>query len=293
MRRIAIIIPLLLLLVSPITVSAEPQDFVDDLRDILPDDLPFDATDPEQLSQAVGFEIILAEIYELLRDDGAAIFSFLFSLFGIVVLAALGRTVDERLRPAVRTATSAVATVTIAGMILPAIEAVGGAMVQICDFFGKLMPIFSAINLAGGGINSATVSSTGMSITLSVIGGLSTRVLLLSSAMLFALCMLADLGGVGDGLLRGVRSFFSWGIGIVCFLFGALLALQTVISGASDGILMRTARFAASGSIPIVGNTVSGAMSTLASGLSYVKSITGTASIFVIGWIAMSPLVLL
>ena len=293
MRRLAVILPILLLLLSPVTASAEPQDYVEELEQILPDGLPFDATDPESLSEAVGFEAILLEIYGVLKDEGAELLSFLLTLIGIATLAALGRTVDVRLRPAVSAAISAVASVTVVSVILPAVSAVGEAMAEVGDFFSGLVPIFSGITLAGGGVSTAAVSAAGMSISLTVIGSFSTRVLTLCVTMLFVFGMLADLGGIGEGMMRGVRSFFLRGIGVVCFLFGSILTLQTVISGASDGMMMRTAKFAATSTIPVVGTTVSGAMGTLGAGLSYVKGISGTAALAVIGWIALSPLVLL
>ena len=293
MRRLAFVVAILLFLLSPVTASAEPQDYIDDFGEALPDGLPFDPESPESLSRAVGFEAILIEIAAILEDKGAELLSFLLTLVGIATLAALGRSVDAELRPTVSAAISAVSAVTVASRVLPVISAVGSAMGEISDFFGSLIPIFSGITLAGGGVSTATVSAAGMSISLAVIESFSTRVLSLSVALLFILGMLSDLGGVSGGLLRGTRNLFTRGIGIVCFLFGTVLALQTVISGASDSAMMRTARFAASSTIPVVGNTVGGAIGTLAAGLSYVKGITGSSAIAAILWISLSPVLLL
>ncbi len=293
MRRAVFVIAILLLVLSPVRATAAPEDYIDDLEQVLPDELPFDATDPNSLSLAVGFERILLEIGGILKDKGGELVSFLLTLVGIVTMAALGRSVDTELRPTVSAAISAVSAVMVASRILPAVSAVGEAMCEVSDLFGGLIPIFSGITIAGGGVNTAAVSATGMSISLSVIGSLTTRVLTAAATTLFVFGMLSDLGGVGGGLVRGVRSFFSRGIGIVCFLFGATLAIQTVISGASDSAVMRTAKFAASSTIPVVGSTVSGAIGTLAAGLSYVKGIAGAASIAAIASISLAPLMLL
>ena len=56
---------------------------------------------------------------------------------------------------------------------------------------------------------------------------------------------------------------------------------------------MRAVRYAASGLIPVVGSTVSGAISTLAAGLGYARSIVGGGAILVILYMALSPLILL
>lgn len=293
MRRLALIIPLLLLLLSPVTAAAEPEDYLGELEEALPEELPFDATDPEALSRAVGFEAILLEIYSVLASEGEGLVGFLLTLLGIAAVYALADSVDVAVRPATSAAISAIGAVAVARRILPAVRAVGVAMSEVSDFFGRLIPIFTGITVAGGGVSTATVGAMGMSVSLAVIGEISGRVLTFAVSMLFVFGMLSDLGGVGEGLLRSVRSFFTRGVGIIAFLFGATLALQTALSAASDGVLVRTAKFAAASSIPVVGSTVGGAVGTLAAGLSYVKEIAGTASVAVIGWISLSPLVLL
>jgi hypothetical protein len=92
---------------------------------------------------------------------------------------------------------------------------------------------------------------------------------------------------------RGVRNLFMWLVGITTALITGTLALQTLIDTASDSTAMRAARYAASGMIPVVGSTVSGALSTLAAGLTYAKSFIGVGAILVIVTFALSPLIML
>ena len=76
-------------------------------------------------------------------------------------------------------------------------------------------------------------------------------------------------------------------------MLGGTMALQTVIASASDGMLIRSAKFTASSSIPIVGGAVSGALSTLAAGLSYAKSIVGGGSLVLMLTVTLSPIIIL
>ena len=87
-----------------------------------------------------------------------------------------------------------------------------------------------------------------------------------------------------------MKSFFSWGIGILCAVSTAALAIQSVVASAKDSASLRAARYAASGLIPIVGSTVASALSTLAGGLAYAKSTVGATSIAVILTLALVPL---
>ena len=76
-------------------------------------------------------------------------------------------------------------------------------------------------------------------------------------------------------------------------LLTAAYSLQTIISSAADSAAMRAAKYAASGMIPVVGGAVSGALSTLTSGLSYVKSVIGAGAVVSVVSIVLSPLVIM
>jgi hypothetical protein len=56
---------------------------------------------------------------------------------------------------------------------------------------------------------------------------------------------------------------------------------------------IRSAKYAASGTIPIVGNAVAGALGLVFGGISYARSIVGTGAIAVILSLVLSPLVTL
>jgi stage III sporulation protein AE len=92
---------------------------------------------------------------------------------------------------------------------------------------------------------------------------------------------------------KGIRSLFFWAIGIFTTIITAVFSLQTLISSAADSAAMRSAKYMASGLIPVVGATVSGALSTLAAGISYAKGIIGAGAIIAILSIISAPLVTL
>ena len=90
-----------------------------------------------------------------------------------------------------------------------------------------------------------------------------------------------------------MKKLFSWFLGIVTVMISGTLSLQTMVASARDCAAMRAAKYAASGMIPVVGSTVAAALSTLASGVSYVKGIVGGGAVFVLISIMLSPLVLM
>ena len=294
MKRLALIIPIVLALLLPLNAAAESgEDYIMDFNGALPEDMQDTLDGAEKIIDAVGFKSIIVEIAGILEEEGRGIFGFLLTLIALSIALSLAACVDMRMRHIAVSASSVICAVLVFERMHPAVRAVGEALSDASEFFGRLIPILTGISAAGGGVNAATVGATGMSLTLGVIGAFSTEVLTYAVSALFVLGMIADLDSIGAGLAGAVRSFLLWGLGIVTFLLGATVALQTVIASAGDGMLMRTARYAASGSIPLVGGAVSGALSTLAAGLSYAKGVIGGGSVAALVGIVSAPLVLL
>lgn len=295
MKRLAVIFAVLLLVALPVRASAKgAEEYISDFSSLIPEDMSDKLNDADALTGAVGFESVISEIFDVLSNNGGALAAFLSMLIGLSLLIALSGTLEGALAGSVRSAVSAISAVAIFGGISTLVKTASAALSEMTSFFEKLIPIFVGVTFAGGGVSSAGVGATGMSLTLGVIGGFSGEVLGSVVSLMFALGLISDLGGGSiTGLLKSARGFFTWGIGILTFLLGATLALQTVIASASDSMLMRSAKFTASGMIPIVGGSVSGAISTLASGLSYAKSFIGIGAVSVIAAIALAPIILM
>ena len=292
MKVLAVLLALALVM-TPIFASAAPEDYLNDFNEALPDGLKGSLDDVAELGERASFKTVLSEIFEVISSNGKSLISFLLMLISLAVLAALAELADTRLRPAAVTAVSVICAVLIFERIRPLVASTGAALEDATSLFSALVPIFTAITASGGGVGTAAAGATGMSISLGVIGFLSSEVMTYAVFMMFILGMLPDSEGIASGVLRAARSFFGFGIGIICFLLGATLSLQTVIASASDGMLIRSAKFTISSSIPIVGGAVSGALSTLAAGLSYAKGIVGGGSIVAVVAITLSPIVLL
>ena len=130
--------------------------------------------------------------------------------------------------------------------------------------------------------------------TLSLVSSLGERIFLPLLALGLAVSLLSAFKN--DCILavgRGIKGVFMWIIGIVGAILTAAVSLQTLVASAVDTASIRAARYAASGLIPVVGSTVSSALSTLASGLSYAKGIVGGGAVAVLVSICLSPLILL
>ena len=62
-------------------------------------------------------------------------------------------------------------------------------------------------------------------------------------------------------------------------IFMSILSAQTFVSNSADSVLIRTAKFAVSNGVPIVGGTISDAVNTVHASLSLMHSSIGTFGI--------------
>ncbi len=291
-----IIFALIFVSVFTLTASAEETDFWEEFKEILPDGKEYN--EESDVLSSVGLPALLSEILSAFSSSKGAVISFLSLVMGVVLIISVsecfGLWASDSLKKESEIGVVIVSALIIFGAVKPVIFSVKEGIEEMGKFLSSLIPILSGISLAGGNAGTAGVQALNMNITCSAIGYVSSSLLLPLSFMMFALA-LAD--GMGKGksyvIARGVRNSFLWIMGICSTLLVAAFSLQSLIASASDGAYLRTAKYAISGSIPLVGGTVSSALGALIGGLSYAKSAIGAASVGIIVAMALSVLVML
>ncbi len=268
------------------------ENLIDDFVSILPEGMK-SFGDIEGLS-GLGIDKLFAEIYSIASGSSSEIISFFLLLFGIGVLIAVASLVRAPYEGIVSGGVAAVSSFAIFMTVRPLYESVFKALAGMNSFFTALMPIIATGLALGGATNTGTTAALGMQVTLWLIGTISEVILPPLIAAILATSASASLSGFGAGRVsRGIKNAFTKAVGVLGTVISGLLALQTAISAAGDGALIRAAKYAAGNMIPVVGSTVSAALSTVTGGLLYAESIIGVGSIVTIVSLALSPLVLL
>ena len=266
------------------------EDLLDRFEEVLPSGMG-DLASAEGIS-ALGIDKLISEILSLISGGIGSVAPVFLLALGGGMLAALGSLVGTKMSGRAASMISVILSLSLLAVLYPSISAALGALGELSGFFGSLMPVVSAIPILGGGVSTGATASMGMQLTLWIMGGVCGSVLPAVIASMLAASALGDIGGVGE-LGRGVKSVFTKVIGISTAVLAGITALQTFISVCADSATMRLAKYAASDMIPVVGGAVSGALATLAGGLSYAGGIIGAGSVAAILSIALSPLVML
>ena len=280
--------------------TSEKDETVSDLMKEFSEVIPSESgiiLDEDDLINSIGFDRMIKSVLDSLCGKSSELLVFLVTVIGFAVLSTVSESA-EFLSPQMQKNASSGVCIIMAVTTYPTVysvfESVGKSLDSAVSFFGTALPIMTAISTASGAVKTAAVQAMNMNIILGIVGNVATEILLPLSFAMLALARVSSLNDSGVGnVAKGIKGLFTFGLGIVSAVSSAAITLQTVIASASDSAALRAARYAAGGLIPVVGSSVSSALSTLAGGLAYVKSAVGAAAIAVVSSITIAPLVLL
>lgn len=279
---------------DPCSEKSTSDEILSDFYSIIPENATLTEDDPVD---AVGFEAILESVLLALSGEGGKALAFFLFAFGFALVSATAGMMDGTdilgiSKGGCEMAVSVICSLGLFKRLYGVCLTVKESLISVSDFFSALIPVMTAVSTASGEVVTASRQAFNMSVTMGVVGRLSVAVLMPLSLALFSL---AVIGSVGDGgtasLAKGIKGMFMWGMGIVSAICTAAVAMQSLVASAKDSAALRAARYAASGLIPVVGSTVSSALSTLAGGLAFVKSSVGALSVAVIVSLVVAPLV--
>lgn len=175
--------------------------------------------------------------------------------------------------------------VLLAGPVVEAVRGTVKVVKGLSAFMYSFLPVFAASAAASGKPASALVW---YGTTLSAVELFSMAV---SGLVLPLCCIFIALGLISalapdlqaGALIRSVKSLALWILSFCLTIFLALLTIKTSVSGATDGVTLKTAKFLFSSAIPVVGSAVGDAWAAVSGCLGLVKSTIGVFGVVVIG----------
>lgn len=160
---------------------------------------------------------------------------------------------------------------------------------QMSIFFPVLLTLMTAI----GAGSSVAVYRPGVAILAS---GISELIIVFILPAFIISVVLTAVGNLSDGVKLGKLSdFFSgsskWLLGTAFFLFSAFMAVQGITASVYDGVSIRTAKFAISKYVPIIGGYLSDGLNLVMSGSVLVKNALGTTAIVLL-FVSVLPVII-
>ena len=195
--------------------------------------------------------------------------------------------------PTVRSAVAVILALPVFSRLSGLIEYVASGITGASDMFSLAIPALTSLAAIGSFGTVAATSASGMSMSLGIISGALSRSILPVASLIFALSLVSsfDTGAISQSVGRGARSIFNILIGAFSTILLSTVGCQTLIASAKDGLALRGAKYAISGMIPVVGGAVSGALSTLISGVRLISGSIGALAVAAILYTVAAPLI--
>ena len=312
-KKLFLMIPLLLLLVTPLEVAATDTEAVTmpsaytSIPDTLPPELEAllpDGLFSENAEEALSATSELTDWRYLLNTLGAALglgledtVGLLCVLVGIILLAA----VCARLRDGLGSAGGEILGFTVRLTVYTAIALqTVGALSAVQTYFDHLMaltggmiPVMGTLYALGGNLGRAAVSSELMLVFLGLCQYISTTitpplcVICTSFSLMDALGVRLTLSPLCDQLKRWYASV----MGFVMFLLTLALSTQSLLAGKADTLGMRGIKYAVGNTIPVVGGAIAGTLSSVGVGVELMRSVCGVAGILLVAILLLPTLV--
>lgn len=288
-----IIITVILLLLMAIPVSAQDSLYNEqlensgakELEELLPEEardilgsLQIDIADND-MGDKISVKGVFSFLWEQIKQGGKApARTGLTAISLMVITAALcslktGGEISE--------ATELVCTVAVAvSLLIPLyklIQSTAEAMKGSCVFMTGFIPVFGGIVTASGKAGtSVAASATLMAAAQGISWFASFGVVPVMCAYLAvsSCCAVSPLMG-RTGIGESVKKLAMWALSLILMLFTGVISLQTMLSGASDSMLLRTGKFLIGSALPLGGSAIGEAASTLIGSFGVLKSSVG------------------
>lgn len=272
------------------STNTGPKDILEDFNNVVPDGIDR-LDDVNEIFESVGIKRILSEIIATVSGEKRELALFLSSLLGVCLMSALSSQFDGELSTFASRCVLVVFSVMMLDKLFFLLSGVVDSLKEINSFFKAVIPVTVAVNSLGVSPTTASTQALGMGLTLGAYSFVSTELLTPITGAIFVFSAACTLDPVFERLSLGVRNLFVSVLGVLTVLVGATFSLQSVISSSADSALVRSARYAVSSTIPIVGNTVSGALGIALGSVSYARGIVGGGAIAVVVSLLIAPLI--
>lgn len=224
-------------------------------------------------------------------------FGLMATLCGLLLFVAVLRTVqdgigNESLGRAVSFGSTAVLFASIVALLYRHIESVLLFFDRLHALMLSMLPVCGTILAMGGNVSTAATTSAGLSLFLTVSETLCAKTVIPVCSICTALILCRSLSPESglSGIHNAIRKTYAFVLGLVMTLMTALLAAQSTLGAAADGVGARAARLVSSTVIPLVGGAVGETLRTVASGVRYLKSAVGIGGMLLLGILVLPTL---
>ena len=312
--RVMVVTLVLMVLITP-TVAAETPDTEELYRQqleqsgaaTLTEELP---EDTQNLLEELGLDTFTPESYtqfslgetlnlllDLTAQQAGGPLQVMGMLIGVVLMGAVFSGLEGgTLSPALRQTYQSVAVLGAGGIVLvplfALLESVGQAVERVVVFLTAYVPVYAVLLATGGrGVSAVSYQAT-------LLGASQLLTWLIHSVVFPILIVSLAFGCTGsvtegfclDRFGQTLHKGILWTLGLFSTVFSFLLSLQQMAASAGDNLSSRMVRFSLSSFVPVVGNLLGEAYSTVAGCAGLLRSTVGCFGLVAVVLVVVPPL---
>lgn len=164
---------------------------------------------------------------------------------------------------------------------------------EVSTFSKAMLPVMAGAVTMTGAPTTATVLQGVTMFSFDLLVRFLTGVLLPGVGVYIAIVTVNT--AVGGGLLGQLAGFIKWlitgSMKLTLTVFIAYLTISGVIGGSADALAVKTAKFAVSGSVPVVGGIISDAAESMLAGAVLIRNTVGVMGMLCIAALCVVPFV--
>ncbi len=159
-------------------------------------------------------------------------------------------------------------------------------------FMLSYVPVFSGVLASGGGVTTATSYQMIVVFATEMFVGISSEIIMpllslsLSVGIVEAINPSISLSGIVKGISKAVKII----MGLSLTVFSGLISVQSIVGTSADSVALRTGKFVVSNFVPVVGNAVSDAYSTVKGSIGVLRNATGAFGVIALFLIVIPPI---
>lgn len=251
------------------------ENLSDETRELM-DELGIDISDAESFS-SLDFSALLPLIESLIKRSLVSPLSALgISICVLLILGLYGGLINEKL-PLNLNFSYIGSLILCTTCILPFINTIIDSVSVIKSlsiFMLSFIPIFAGVLIASGKVTSSAFFTSSMMLFSNVINNFSAFII--TPFVSIYLCLgitsaISENNGIHQ-LTKGIKTLINWVLGFVLTIFGGVLSIQSIIGKGADNMAVKTSRFFIGSFVPVVGNALSEALTTVTAGIGLLKS---------------------
>lgn len=247
---------------------------------------------------ALTADTILGLIGDAVRANFLSVLSSLAAIVALSVLYGVAKHMNSGF---MRESTSQIIYFAVYGAIVATLAAIVGNAVAITrNVLGAVsglvdvtMPVFITLMTAlGGASGTAVYQPVTMIVSSVIIKIIEIAVMpLFFSAVVFG--MISNLSGNVklEKITKTFRSIANWMLGIMFSVVGALLSVQGIVGASIDNVSIRSAKFALSSYVPILGGYLSDGFDIVLAAGVLIKNAFGLAGILMLAAAVLGPVI--